>query len=505
MCVYLEYCCFLLGDILQYMESVAETTKQQSPLTANTINNPSFVNSQPYQPPPQAYAPPPPPNMAQYFQRPGSPNPSFLQHSYYTQPNPANAPFADQQPSVSVHAPSQALHLGASPDSLAGKFGGNMLALEILRSKLKMIAAYKNWQKRLKEYKDKMTEAARMNPYNRAKVGSLKHTIRKPPGHAHSVKPKAAFFKRPRKYQTKKYPRTFPYNPRYQRRPFSPLKTRSSVYDRLWQQKSAAAARAYRQKLAEYQRRQITNYKRFYVPYARQQLYYPRSNIARPTTAGQPQTAAYQPQPQPQPQPPQPQPIAPQPSVAPQPRPAAPQPQVQADQPQPAVTVVQPQVQSPVVQAQVQSPVVQQQVPSAEQQAQVPEPKPQSQAVADQTQSNLARTQPKDPLEAQVTAVKAMKKKVEESNADQSISDLKHDIENAIQDALNNKADNRESKPADKSKETTAKTVVDTTGSGSGSGLNNVSITGAHFADASGSGSGSDEPSTKNDKVSSES
>lgn len=501
------------------MESVAETAKQQSPLTVSP-NNPSFLSPQDLQQTSQPYAQPQPPNMATYFQRPAAPPmapPAY--NSYFNQPkqNPANMQFADQQPSVQVHAPSQALHLGASPDSLAGKFGGNMLALEILRSKLKMIAAYKNWQKRLKEYKDKMTEAARMNPYNRAKLGTAKHVIRKPgkPA-ANPAKPKA-YFKRPRKYQTQKYPRTFPFNPRYQRKPFSPVQGRSNVL--LWQQRQqqqqkAAAIRAYRQKMAEYQKRRL-NYKRFYVPYGRQQIYqgqYPRSKISRPGIApqqqanGRPgiapqqqvkvnayqaqqqqqaQAAAYQPQPQPQPSPIQSQMPQVQPEAAQQ-RPVA---SPQDDQPQPQNVLAQPLAQAQIIQ-------------------QAPEAQP-AQASPIETQTDQAQPHTKassDPLQAEVTADKAIKKEVEQTNADQSISDLKHDIENAIQDALNNKMNN-EAKSADKLDIKEHKKVLDTTASGSGSGESHMSITKGHISDESGSGSNGsgDHSDKKSDKTAGES
>lgn len=465
------------------MDSVAETARQGEPLTMN--GNAPFA-PQPMQP--QAYVPQPypQPNMNAYFQHPGIPSqpPAPSMQSYFHGGNPAAATFADQHPVVQAHAPVQALHLGASPDTLAGKFGGNMLALEILRSKLKMIAAYKNWQKRLKEYKDKMTEAAQMNPYNRARLGAAKHTIRKPAG-AHPVKPKVFFNKKTRKYQTKKYPRTFPgqnpygYNPYYKAH-YQQANRRSTIANRSqWAKMTAAAAAEYRQKLAEFQKARIAAYKRYHVPHPvpqQQQFYqpyqpqYPRSNIARPQATASYQPASVQPQPQAafiQPQPQATYQSQPQASVVhPQTQPLADQPQVQAQ------AQAQAQTQHSVAQAQYQTPVVQHQ----------------TQAAVVQTKPQAAATPP----EAQVTKPSNDAPKPEASKTtDQSINDLKHDIENAIQDALNNKGDNSATKPAVHAEPKDATKVLDV--SGSGSGEVNAAAGGHVAADVSGSGSGSGE------------
>lgn len=484
------------------MDSVAETTRQGAPLTMN-------VNAAYPQPAPQPFAQP---NMGAYFQHPGTPNNGAPAMQSFYQGNPAAAIYADQQPSVQAHAPAQPLHLGASPDTLAGKFGGNMLALEILRSKLKMIAAYKNWQKRLTEYKEKMSEAAQMNPYNRARVGAAKHIIHKPA--AHPVKPKA-YFKHPKKYQTKKFPRTFPESYRYNIAYKKALYTRRSAINsrNLWRKKAAAAAAEYRQKVAEFRKARIAAYKRRYVAYPKPQPHayqaYARSSIARPVAAAQPQVAAYQTQVvsaqpqvaayQPQVASAQPQLAAYQPQVAayqPQPQQATfvqPQPQVTVAQPQAQASVIQPQTQTLADQPQPQSVVMQPQVQASavQPQPQTPVVQPQAQASVTQTQAQAPAAQPEATVTKATNDTPQAEVKPSSTNPDQSINDLKHDIENAIQDALNNKNDTSETKPAAKAESKVETKVLDISGSGSGSGVNTVSVVGGPLADVSGSGSAS--------------
>lgn len=464
------------------MDSVTETNAQRAPLTAN--GPPSFaaslgaspqgyINPLQFQPAPhpQIYQVPQPGQAApSYFSSPlSAPAPDAgpsLVHSFYganQQANqPAVAPFANQ-PKVVAKAPN--FHVGPTTDSAARKFGGNVLALEILRSKLKMIAAYKNWQKRLKEYKNKMADAARLN--QEQKAGFAKHVIHKPVNPAAVLKAKAFLRKNKstNRFQ-KKYPRVYRapvYRPKTPYRPYGQAAfRRGSIYG--WQ--------GYRPQPAAYQRTQpyrqpySAAYKRYFI-FKQQQRQKVQEARQRQQIQHQQQQQRQQQQLQGYQHPYSRSFIAQPPQATQEVSNALKLEEDQADKasfiqtkPQETATVVaQPQAQEQTTQTQDQEPTAQ-----------------------TQDQEQTAQTQAHEPTaqaQGQVTndAPKQDKTQAPSSDSDKtSLKNLKQDIESAIKDAL---------KTTGNSKVVNAKTVPT-------AGTSTLDVTGAsgsgHDGQASGSG-----------------
>ena len=150
---------------MRYVDSVASTYAQNAPLTTTGSKPATLSQAIESRPQVQAFPSPqtssinaPSPAIAPTYinqMHTQSNNPSLLGSFYGSsaQHVPINmAAYANKNPYIHQ----------ASPDSLLSKFG-NMVSLEVYRSKLKMIAAYKNYQRRLKEYREKLTAANKAN------------------------------------------------------------------------------------------------------------------------------------------------------------------------------------------------------------------------------------------------------------------------------------------------------------------------------------------------------
>lgn len=163
---------------MQYVDSVASTMSQHAPLTNGAATPATLAQVINYKP--QAPVFPlhhassihaPVAAMAPTFMNQGNAHgkhpslmASFYGSSVHAQ-HPANtAAFLGKTPS-----PQQ-----SSPDSLQTKFG-SLSSLDLYRSKLKMIAAYKNYQRRLKEYRLKLIVAnkANVNPNPQSFAGAV--------------------------------------------------------------------------------------------------------------------------------------------------------------------------------------------------------------------------------------------------------------------------------------------------------------------------------------------
>ena len=172
----MQYILLCAGSLMRYVDSVASTFSQRAPLV-NSLATPlaQSINYRPHAqllashhaPAIQAAAAAAAPTFANQANMHAK-NPSLM-NSFYGA-------------SAHAHHPANlAAFLGkqqASPDSLQSKFG-SLSSLDIYRAKLKMIAAYKNYQRRLKEYRMKLTASkANVNPNPQAFPGAVTHPPR---------------------------------------------------------------------------------------------------------------------------------------------------------------------------------------------------------------------------------------------------------------------------------------------------------------------------------------
>ena len=151
---------------MQYVDSVASTISQHAPLTSAASKPAILSQAINYKP----QAPVFPLHHAMPVQAPAPAiAPTYMHQTNTHAKNPSL--MASFYGSAQAHHPAHtAAYVGgtsplqqASSDSLQSTFG-NLASLDIYRSKLKMIAAYKNYQRRLKEYRLKLTAV------NKAKV-----------------------------------------------------------------------------------------------------------------------------------------------------------------------------------------------------------------------------------------------------------------------------------------------------------------------------------------------
>ncbi|XP_068736721.1 uncharacterized protein [Montipora capricornis] len=149
------------GSLMQYVDSVASTVSQNTPLTTEATRPATLNQASSYKP----HLPMIASHHATSFHSPALANTnakhpslmaSFYGSSAHAQTPPHVAAFLGNAPPVQQ----------ASPDSLQSKFG-SLASLDIYRSKLKMIAAYKNYQRRLDEYRRKLLAV------NKARVGPV--------------------------------------------------------------------------------------------------------------------------------------------------------------------------------------------------------------------------------------------------------------------------------------------------------------------------------------------
>lgn len=151
---------------MQYVDSVASTVSQHAPLTSGVTNPATLAQAIHYKPQAAVF----PSHLASSIHAPAPAiAPTYMNQANTHAKNPSlMASFYGS--SAHAHYPPHAVaYLGnappvqqASPDSLQTKFG-NLASLDIYRSKLKMIAAYKNYQRRLKEYRQKLLTATKAN------------------------------------------------------------------------------------------------------------------------------------------------------------------------------------------------------------------------------------------------------------------------------------------------------------------------------------------------------
>lgn len=157
---------FCPGSLIQYVDSVASSFRQNEPLTSGASTPLSLTQAINYRPHAQVFsshhasaAHAPAPVIA----------PTFMNHVNLHQKNPSlmqsfygSSTHAQQPGNTAAFLGSNPLLQQASPDSLQSKFG-NLASLDVYRAKLKMIAAYKNYQRRLNEYRTKLTAASKAN------------------------------------------------------------------------------------------------------------------------------------------------------------------------------------------------------------------------------------------------------------------------------------------------------------------------------------------------------
>ena len=158
-------CLCFLGSLMQYVDSVASTMSPNSPLTNGAATPVTFAQPNYYKPNPPMLASQ---QVSSLHSSAQAKKPSLLA-SFYGSSAHAQGPqhaaaFLGNAPPV----------LQASPDSLESKFG-SMASLDIYRAKLKMIAAYKNYQRRLKDYRQKLLSInkARVNPGPQHMAGAI--------------------------------------------------------------------------------------------------------------------------------------------------------------------------------------------------------------------------------------------------------------------------------------------------------------------------------------------
>ena len=156
------------------MESVTSPTNQQASLTSQPINNPATlgeaIESRPQlAPSPQAFRPQSPYQshlsyQSQYPQaqavRPAVPYfNSFLNKNTGSNTNPSLLGSFYEGPKQPSYAPEKVPKKvpSRSPDSLREKFG-SLAALRVYQAKLKMLAAYKNWHRRIRIFQERVKE-----------------------------------------------------------------------------------------------------------------------------------------------------------------------------------------------------------------------------------------------------------------------------------------------------------------------------------------------------------
>ena len=161
---------------MQYVDSVASTFSQRAPLV-NSLTKPvplaQTVNNRPQA---QVF----PSYHAPAIQAPATATaPTFTNQANMHAKNPSLMNSFYGASAHAQHLANLAAFLGktplqqASPDTLQSKFG-SMSSLDIYRAKLKMIAAYKNYQRRLKEYRLKLTASkANVKPNPQAFAGAV--------------------------------------------------------------------------------------------------------------------------------------------------------------------------------------------------------------------------------------------------------------------------------------------------------------------------------------------
>ncbi|KAL9986354.1 hypothetical protein ACROYT_G000492 [Oculina patagonica] len=164
------------NSLMKYVDSVASTFTQHAPLTSG-------------EPKPLAQAPNYPPQAQLFPSHHASAihapapavAPTFLNHANMHAKNPSlmhsfygSSAHAQHPTNTAAFLGSSGLLQQASPDSLQSKFG-NLASLDVYRAKLKMIAAYKNYQRRLKEYRLKLTSVgkAKVNPNPQRFAGAV--------------------------------------------------------------------------------------------------------------------------------------------------------------------------------------------------------------------------------------------------------------------------------------------------------------------------------------------
>ena len=163
---------------MQYVDSVASSFRQNAPLTSGTSTPLSLAQAINYRPHAQVF----PSHHAHAIHAPAPVvAPTFMNHANMHQKNPSlmhsfygSSVHAQQPGNTAAFLGSNPLLQQASPDSLQSKFG-NLASLDVYRAKLKMIAAYKNYQRRLKEYRTKLTAASKtkVNPSPQGYAGAV--------------------------------------------------------------------------------------------------------------------------------------------------------------------------------------------------------------------------------------------------------------------------------------------------------------------------------------------
>ena len=157
---------FCAGSLMQYVDSVASSFRQSEPLTNGASTPLSLAQAINYRPHAQVFAS----HHASAAHTPAPViAPTFMNHANLHQKNPSlmqsfygSSTHAQQPGNTAAFLGSNPSLQQASPDSLQSKFG-NLASLDVYRAKLKMIAAYKNYQRRLKEYRTKLTAASKAN------------------------------------------------------------------------------------------------------------------------------------------------------------------------------------------------------------------------------------------------------------------------------------------------------------------------------------------------------
>ena len=151
---------------MQYVDSVASSFRQNEPLTTGVSTPLPLAQAINYRPHAQVF----PSHHASATHAPAPVvAPTFINHANLHQKNPSlmqsfygSSTHAQQPGNTAAFLGSNPLLQQASPDSLQSKFG-NLASLDVYRAKLKMIAAYKNYQRRLTEYRTKLTAASKAN------------------------------------------------------------------------------------------------------------------------------------------------------------------------------------------------------------------------------------------------------------------------------------------------------------------------------------------------------
>ena len=166
------------GSLMQYVDSVASSFRQSAPLTSGASTPLALAQAINYRPHAHVF---PSHHVSAIHAPVPVVAPTFMNHANMHQKNPSlmhsfygSSTHAQQPGNTAAYLGSNPLLQQASPDSLQSKFG-NLASLDVYRAKLKMIAAYKNYQRRLKEYRTKLTTASktRVNPSPQGYAGAV--------------------------------------------------------------------------------------------------------------------------------------------------------------------------------------------------------------------------------------------------------------------------------------------------------------------------------------------